>query len=82
MSSPKGNAERAPGGGRHFFAENLKNFRGCCTFSCNFSHLSAYHVGVLFFAKEGWIWNRKSRWAMWMISSFRSRGRSASDKTG
>ena len=35
MSSPKGNAERAPGGGRHFFAENLKNFRGCCTCSCN-----------------------------------------------
>lgn len=35
MSSPRGNAERAPGGGRHFFAENLKNFRGCCTFSCN-----------------------------------------------
>lgn len=35
MSSPRGNAERAPGGGRNFFAENLKNFRGCCTFSCN-----------------------------------------------
>lgn len=26
MSSLRGNAERAPGGGRHFFAENLKNF--------------------------------------------------------
>lgn len=26
MSSPRGNAERAPGGGRHFFAENLKKF--------------------------------------------------------
>lgn len=29
MSSPKGNAERAPGGGAPFFwRENLKNFRG------------------------------------------------------
>ena len=41
MSSPMGNAERAPGGGRHFFAENLKNFRGCCTFSCNRGQICA-----------------------------------------
>ena len=35
MSSPRGNAERAVRRAPFFFAENLKNFRGCCTFSCN-----------------------------------------------
>ena len=32
MSSPRGNAERAPGGGRHFFAENLKIFAAVARF--------------------------------------------------